>query len=52
MIQWMVLLVSSNHIFVACEFQRTSALSEVNVIAWLSVYDNNIHISSVFFKDS
>lgn len=47
MVQWMLLLVSSNHTFVACDFQRTSALSEVKVIVWLSMYDNNTHIRSL-----
>lgn len=46
MIQWMLLLDYSNHIFLVCDFQRTSALSEVSIIVWLSMYDIKAYISS------
>lgn len=47
MIQWMMLLDSLNYIFIARDFQRTPALSEVSIIVWLTMYDIKVYISSL-----
>lgn len=47
MIQWMVLLDSSNPIFTTCGFQKPSALHELSTVVWPSMYHIKVYISSL-----